>query len=264
MNKLKFNEGGQPVYLDDLRLLQENDAKTLQTLVTALGNGTSAFLLSKTEAADVEADESGTTFTLKGGTLVVDGEFLEWEDTSLKISDWNDPIYLCVKETETDVRTFEDGQERACSTAKSVTVTTDNTGATESYNIYELKTLGELLKSVIGYTEYAWKSVNVTWKNGYTGTVRYQDKPESYRVWIKATSTSTTTGSGTPWLFYTEETFLQYYVSDRKAFVRTENGVESFTVHAFEGCTYADISLPFDDVKNPSCLDIDIIFEIPK
>lgn len=264
MNRLKFNEGGQPVYLDDLRLLQSNDATTLATLVSALGNGTKAFLLTSPEVTRVNVSDSVTNFSLKSGTLVVDGEFLEWPDTDMEISDWNTPIYLCVKESESDIRTFEDGQERACSTTKSVTVTTDATGATESYNIYDLKTLGELLQSVIGYTEYAWKSVNVTWKNGYGGTVRYQDRPECYRVWVKAKSSSLSELTGSVLLFYADESWLQYYVSDREAYIQTENGVTSFSLSSFEGGTYANISLPIDDVTNASGLSINAIFEIPK
>ena len=30
MNRLKFNEGGQPVYVDDLETLQENDTVSMK------------------------------------------------------------------------------------------------------------------------------------------------------------------------------------------------------------------------------------------
>lgn len=47
MNRLKFNEGGQPVYLDDLKLLQDNDEGAMSSLMEALGGGKTAFLLKK-------------------------------------------------------------------------------------------------------------------------------------------------------------------------------------------------------------------------
>jgi len=256
------------VYLDDLRLLQENDAATMKALLLALGDSAAVFLLRKAEVADTAVtDEGKTSFTLKGGTLVVGGEMLEWPDTGLVIAEWTDPIYLCVKEMEGETRTFEDGQDRSCTTERTVYATTDASGATESYNLYDLKTLGELLKSVIGYTEYAWKSVNVKWQNGYSGTVQYQDRPECYRVWIKAKSTNFTELTGSVSLFYVDYSayrWLSVFESDRRAFVDSENGVTGFYISAFEGSVFANASLPFDDVTNAASLPINAIFEIPK
>jgi len=269
MNRLKFNEGGQPVYLDDLRLLQENGMAAVKTLLAALGDNVSVFWLVPPEFTKISLDDdTGYTIKIKGGSVAVDGEILEWDDTQVTVSDLSTPIWLCVKEADTDTRTFEDGQDRACATAKTVTFTTDNTGAEESYNIYEIKSMGELLKGVIGYTEYAWKNVtNITWRNSYSGTVKYQDRPECYRVWINIKSTSYTELTGSVSLFYadyTEYPWLFAFESDRRAFVQSENGVSSFLISAFEGEVAAIAGLPFDDVTNAASLPVKIIFDIPK
>ena len=44
MNKLLFNEGGQPVYLDDLEMIQSEPLNQTGMLLKALGAGTSMFL----------------------------------------------------------------------------------------------------------------------------------------------------------------------------------------------------------------------------
>lgn len=59
MNKLKFNEGGQPTYLDDLKTLQDNHSTALESLLAGLTGGVSeAYLLQPysfdTEIVDAE------------------------------------------------------------------------------------------------------------------------------------------------------------------------------------------------------------------
>lgn len=46
MNRLKFNEGGQPVYVDDLETLQENDFGMRKAMLSVMTMGSKAFLLS--------------------------------------------------------------------------------------------------------------------------------------------------------------------------------------------------------------------------
>lgn len=258
---MKFNEGGQPVYLDDLRLLQENDVSALKWLMDTLG---SAIVIKESPVVDANSDGS---YTVEGGIAWDNGELLQWDDTDFSASEWTDTVWLCVKESDTDTRTFEDGQDRACVTAKTVYLSTDSTGVEKCYNLMLMKTMREVLRDKIGYTEYAWKSVAVEWQNGYTGTVKYQDKPECYRVWIKAKSTSTVELTGSVTLFYVDYTsyrWLSVFVSDREAFVDSENGVHGFHISAFDGIVSANVSLPFDDVACAASLPINIIFEIPK
>lgn len=152
MNRLKLNEGGQPVHLDDLETLQENDKRSMRLLLDALTGGAEAFLLKKPEK-DLWWGDTGTgtgSYTLKGGTLVVDGEFLEWPETKVETKTEDSPTYLCVRETETDSRTFEDGQQRNCMVAKEVYATGDPTGAERSYELDSLPVLADLVKAAMG------------------------------------------------------------------------------------------------------------------
>lgn len=152
MNRLKLNEGGQPVHLDDLETLQDNDKRSMRLLLDALTGGAEAFLLKKPEKDLWWGDtDTGTgSYTLKGGTLVVDGEFLEWPETEVETKTEDSPTYLCVRETETDSRTFEDGQQRNCMVTKEVYATGDPTGAEKSYELDSLPVLADLVKAAIG------------------------------------------------------------------------------------------------------------------
>lgn len=152
MNRLKLNEGGQPVHLDDLETLQDNDKRSMKLLLDALTGGAEAFLLKKPEKSLIwhVTDTGKVYYTLKGGTLVVDGDFLEWPETDVETKTEESPVYLCVRETETDIRTFEDGQQRNCMETREVYVTDDPTGAETSYELDSLPVLGDLIKVAIG------------------------------------------------------------------------------------------------------------------
>ena len=266
MKRLKFNEGGQPVFLDDLKVLQENDDNSVRTLFRALGNGENAFLLKKPEVADVSASEDDytTTFTLKSGVIVVDGEPLSWPDTELTIPDWETPIYLVVNREDSDSRVFEDGQSKACVTDITVTPKLDNSGAAEWYALYSLRKLEDLVKDFIGIKENSWKNIPVTFYNGYSGDVKYQDLDFCRRVYINISSKNSSPLSGDVLLFYCDESFLHNFDSPVSTSVVTENGILSFTIGGFEGMVRASVSLPADDIDSASLLPVKTIFELPK
>lgn len=172
MNRLKFSEGGQPVYLDDIRLIQENDINSVRSIISALSDNVEAFLLKELSAELVSATETGSTFIIHGGVLVVDGDFLKWEDTTVNVATWDDPLYICIKETETDRRVFEDAQERCCVITKEVYLSTNHDGVSTYYNMFELPVFSNLIKKLIGYNTTAWQNVDVTFYNGFSGQVK--------------------------------------------------------------------------------------------
>lgn len=266
MNTLKFNEGGQPVFLDDLKTLQDNQQETSSQLMSVLGNGQKAFLMKKPQVETISVSETDltTTFILKAGTLVVDGVAMSWDDTQLTIGDWETPIYLIVKRTEAGARVFQDGQTRNCNVITTVTPTLDNSGAKEYYNLYDLKTLNELIRDFLEIRDAAWQNLSVNFKNGYSGIVRYQDLDVCRRIYVNIQSSSVAQVSGSLDLFYTSESFLQSFRSPVTAYVPSENGVSSFEIEGYEGMVRANISLPADDLNNPSDVPVKIIFELPK
>lgn len=267
MNRLKFNEGGQPVYVDDLETLQENDVTSMKRLLETLTGGVKAYLLAdvSAEVVSVDVDKRTTTGKIHGGVAVVDGEFVAWDEATIVLQTWADPIYLCIKRTETDSRTFEDGQTRACAVETKGYISTDKSGATESYNINDLPVMKDLVRKAIDIAdEPSYRQLNVTFRNGYTGRVMVKELSDVYRVKVDIKSQNTDDVTGRMYLFHTEEKFMEAFVSPSKAYVQTENGVASFALYAFEGEVCADITLPFDDVDRPIMLPVKIIFDLPK
>nr|DAU35606.1 MAG TPA: hypothetical protein [Caudoviricetes sp.] len=271
MNRLKFNEGGQPVYVDDLETLQENDAESMRKLLETLSGGVKAYLLAdwKTEIVSVDVEKSTTTAKIYAGTAVVDGEFVSWEDTTVVLQTWNDPIYLCIKRTETDSRTFEDGQTRTCAVKTEGYLSMDNSGATESYSVYELPVMTKLVRKAIGVNdEPSYKQLKVTFRNGYSGTVAYKELADVYRYKIDIRSDNATEIKGSVDLFYCDDAMPGAqggaFNTPTRAFVQTENGVQDFDLYAFEGEVHANVSLPFDDVSSAAGLPVKIIFDLPK
>jgi len=253
------------VYLDDLKLLQENDERSVSDLLYALG--LDSFSIDPVNTHK-NTDDS---YTVDAGSAWLNHELVDWPATTISASDWTGELWLCIKASDTDVRTHEDGQERSCVTSTMGYVSADKTGATACIDLLTLKTLPVALSAVvkgeIDHMEDVWKSVNVKWLNGYSGKVQYQDRADCYRVRINAKSSNYTELTGSVELFSVDESayrWLCVFASDRRAFVGSENGVSGFYISAFEGCVRADASLPFDDVTNAASLPINAIFEIPK
>lgn len=269
MNRIKFSEGGQPVYLDDLQQLQENGISSMATLLNILGNGERAFLLQRTNGSGefLDQDDAHITFLVKAGTVVVNGEFLSWEDTTIKVplGMMDSPLYICIKTVEADRRQFDDGQERPCRIQKQAYISLDHTGVSDFYNYFELPALPDLLKKVVGIKESeAWQRVGATFFNGYSGTVEYKELGDCYRVRVDIRSSNTNATEGSVLLFATDKTFLQYFRSSCEAYMQTENGVLGGQLLGFEGNVHLDIQLPFDDASSPADVPVKIVFEIPK
>jgi len=171
MNKILFSEGGQPLYIDDLKTLQENPAYQMSTLLQALGANTSAFLLDRFQAEIKGADlgAATTTFQTKKNWLVLNGVIYELKETTLIVHSWDDPLYVGIRKSVSDIRTFEDGQERACRETAEAFLTLEKTEG--AFNIFELKTIFDLIapKPVDRLPESEYQNVGWFLKNGYTG-----------------------------------------------------------------------------------------------
>lgn len=257
------------MYLDDLETLQKNDAASMKELLKALTGGVKAYLLSEVsaEVVSVDVDKSTTTGKIHGGVAVVDGEFVSWDDTTVVLQTWADPIYLCIKRTETDPRTFEDGQRRACAVETKGYISTDKSGATESYCIYDLPVMKKLVRKAIGVNdEPSYKQLKVTFRNGYSGTVAYKELAEVYRYKIDIRSNNVAEIKGSVDLFCFDDAAPggDAFNTPTRAFVQTENGVQDFDLYAFEREVRANVSLPFDDVNSAAGLPVKIIFDLPK
>lgn len=268
MNRLLFSEGGQPVCLDDLKLLQDNEQESIKLLLSALVD-TKVFLLDKIKMDLPKKSEDGRVyFTVKAGTLVVDGELLSWNDTKFSTADIAKHKYLCVRDIETDSRIFEDGQSKACVKAKEAYVSLSNEGASLSYNIFQLPVFADLLKTKLNIAvDKNWKDIAVTWNNGYTGSFQCQDLGNYYkcRISIKSSLRSWDGGDGVVGLItdnniprFVSPMFLTggdddttmsefYLVNNIEHLMLRGNGV--------------DLS---NDIYSPAMCPINTIFDIPK
>lgn len=173
MNKLTISEGGQPVYLDDLILLQDNAHGMMSHLLKLL-TGANAFLETEVSRWVISSEGGVDTVEYGAATLYFDGFRYEIPKSQIQIVD-NAEVYICLRHQPADVREFEDLQSRPCREVLEGYYSTVPTGSYRSFWMSKLKTFRELLKDPL--VDNDWKNVAVTFNNGYTGTLRY--KPAS-------------------------------------------------------------------------------------
>lgn len=268
MNRLLFSEGGQPVCLDDLKLLQDNEQESIKLLLSALVD-TKVFLLDKIKMDLPKKSEDGRVyFTVKAGTLVVDGELLSWNDTKFSIADIAKDKYLCVRDIETDSRIFEDGQSRACVKAKEAYFSLSNEGASLSYNMLQLPIFADLLKKKLNIAvDKNWKDIAVTWSNGYTGSFQCQDLGNYYkcRISIKSSLRSWDEGNGEVGLI--TDNNIPRFVSPMFLTGGDDDTTmsEFYLVNNIEKLALRGNGVDFsNDIYSPAMCPINTIFDIPK
>lgn len=268
MNRLLFSEGGQPVCLDDLKLLQDNEQEGIKLLLSALVD-TKVFLLDKIKMDLPKRSEDGRVyFTVKAGTLVVDGELLSWNDTKFSTADIARPKYLCVRDIETDSRIFEDGQSRACVKAKEAYVSLSNEGASLSYNMLQLPVFADLLKTKLNIAvDKNWKDIAVTWNNGYTGSFQYQDLGNYYKCRISIKSSLRSWGETGEIVGCIDDNNIPRFVSQMFLTGGDDDTTmsEFYLVNNIENLMLRGNGVDFsNDIYSPAMCPINTIFDIPK
>lgn len=156
------------MYLDDLKVLQDNMFALFGGLTEAVSGTGVPFLLFPCETV---FDGDNARATVPEGKIVRWGVVYEFPETVIE-GVYNDAeIFVCLKETEGAKRVFEDGQERACQMVYSAYVTKDVTGASVYWPLAELKTWAWYVRklAIDGGLE---EDVPVTFMSGYSGTVR--------------------------------------------------------------------------------------------
>lgn len=174
MNKLKVSEGGQPIYLDDLVLLQHLPIDTNKALLDALTGGAVAFLLQAVTTSVVAAG-----LRVGAGVLVYKGELYPLEATDLS-GVTAEEVYICLKETETDMRLFDDGQQRPCRVQLTAYATTSPSGAAHAFRLEDLKTLVDLVGKTLGIIS-DWQTLPFVGYNNYVGRMLTRTLPDANR-----------------------------------------------------------------------------------
>ena len=274
MNKLLFNEGGQPVYLDDLKILQETPQNQIAQLLSAFGSGETAYLLTSLQGDIISIDTTThkTTAKVHKNWLVEDGLIFEIPETTIVVSSWNDPIYVGIKTTEGDARNFEDGQSHPCSESLEAYLSTVKTDDS-MINAWGLKTIFSLMGSLMNaeQTDAAYKDIDVSFSNGYSGQVQYKELSDCYRIKIKISSTSTVWGDNTSGIVFVlispgqilqnTTRFSTYFATGGDTPDRMHQACLKLK---WDGTVTLVGITPSSGTDAPNFCTIDTVFEIPK
>ena len=132
MNKLIISEGGQPVFLDDIFLLQQNSDAMFKAIINLLSMGKEAFLADKVVYYVQSVEDGVTKVQVGSGTVFVDGMALHFDPQIFELTEGQE-VYVCINKGQTNIRQFEDNQHRACSETYSAILSTAGYGAYKKY-----------------------------------------------------------------------------------------------------------------------------------
>ena len=104
MNKLQFNEGGQPLHLDDLEFLQDATVSPLQSLITSWGN----CILG---GCEITYDKTTHAHHWTSGYIAYQGSVYRVSAGTIDQVDQADTFFWLFSRTETASKAFEDGSE---------------------------------------------------------------------------------------------------------------------------------------------------------
>lgn len=183
MKKLKFNNGGQPIYLDDIQTLQNSMNSALCGLVTALlasdwsqRNITTAFL------ADPTREKDGSYV---GGWVYHDGNLLQYTN-NLTYAIFAPSGYLNIYKTEADSRVMADGSTANCTETMYATV--DSAEDAQALASIDWKTVSVMTEII---TSVKWTNTGVTLMNGYAGVLKYGNDKYAGEIKMRAVLEST-------------------------------------------------------------------------
>jgi len=206
MNKLLTNEGGQPVYLDDLQLLQSTSWDLMKGLLVSLAGTESGFLLSPLEfstsiGADATLDDrlyatiDGVSVTIFGNSIVHDGNIIPFASATFLNTDIANGggIKVGIRIADSDGRTCSDGNVRACRRTYTAFLYVGSASVSASYSLYDLECLEEIVSRRAGFVpaDTRWKQMPIVFYNGYCGSVRYTEgSAPRLRLNVRSSATS--------------------------------------------------------------------------
>ena len=207
MNKLKFNAGGQPVFLDDLNVLQELPAEYASAILRGLL--TSPVIegeIKKLKAMFPFGTENirgyflhfyplqieGSRWRFDPGCIFLDGEILNFEgDIGLDLVSGS-PFYVIVHNDPQNVRTLDNGSQESCGVSKYAEISAT---PSETLPSYPSSQLGDLMDTIflkirakLNGSSEEWIPLRVNFYNGYSGTVEYRELTDCYRIRINISS----------------------------------------------------------------------------
>jgi hypothetical protein len=152
MNKLVINEGGQPIYLDDIALVQGNSLALSDAILQSLTGKNVAYLMNGYDFS-VSRENGEVRKTIPANSVVYQGEIIPFESASFV---YGYDIKVCIKRQQSDSRTFGDGQQRYCREGYTAYLSTDDAGADVSFRIADMDSIPELIRRRV---DNSWEDI---------------------------------------------------------------------------------------------------------
>ena len=172
MNKLIISEGGQPVYLEDLALLQNHTDTVVYAYNHASTGDANAYLLRQMNIVVVRSDSNGVWYQYDSGALVYNDNIYDYAAGEVYVPTGG-TIYICPRVINEDVRPFEDGQSRACRAVHTAIVTSEKDGVLVSFDIDRLPIYTDLLGEAVGALSQEREAI-FFFQNEYEGQFLYR------------------------------------------------------------------------------------------
>ena len=146
MKEVIFSEGGMPLALDDLALMQGNSKGLFHLIIEGLvGKRNDVFTFSLPDITTFYDKENTRYVThVKAGEAYIKGNVVSWQDTKLAVDGLKKSIYIVVREELSDERIFEDGQSRASRKEYKVSLSASG-GGENTYDLTNMPTFKDLV-----------------------------------------------------------------------------------------------------------------------
>lgn len=156
MNKLIFTDGGQPIKLDDLQLLQDAAFTGFEAILKALANCV---------LSGCEVSIENEIFSVSEGFVAINNSIYKVDPQSINLSD-TDPnnYYIVPEETQTSLRVFQDSSvHNVHEIRKGILITSDSIPA-DSVNLGEgLLTSLSFIEQITQLPNAILTSIQGTW-----------------------------------------------------------------------------------------------------
>lgn len=280
MKQLKLNEGGQPVYLDDLDTVQQLVLGHSVALINGLvgSDATDACYVSDVPTEIIKQGHDSFKEYIFGADMYVFAEgciIMTTGVTFRRLTATPSDLFLHVTSQEGDTRMLRNGLTAPCSKTMIAEFTNVRQGDGEFYPVKDMRSLKDYLSDVVKlkvYNEVPWEDLTpyITFHNGYDGDVKKMSTVDIDRYLI---SISSKAGSWETYPGYAPGALqpvgrlleLNMFPNDRIGAAVFIGETPAFVKMTSDG--FLDLRLYNDGMINdipPSQCEINVVIDIPK
>ena len=170
-----------PVNLDDLQLLQDNMTETFKAIMKLLSGGQDVFFIKRPEITDESTNARPYVRRVGSGILYVKGELVSWEEQVFEGEPpAHETFWAVIRHGEEDSREFADGQKHTCRSITFATLTDNNEGVSEAYDLSTVPLLHDIIAGWV--YERGWKVLAGTFFNGYSGVLQIRSRDNAIEL----------------------------------------------------------------------------------